>query len=181
MKRIKNSSIILSVLIISVLFISSALGQSRTSGMETVKDEISGTSIDKPAGWIHSYTEQSPGKKALYIRNNTENPEESINILVFAQAAQSKNVSEYAKKLINQYSKAYKTFDLKEKEAVLINDTPFASFLIVYDFEGIKYKMNSIFTVQDGKVYQINIIASDKVYDSEIELINKITGSFKIN
>jgi len=179
MQRIKRLSLILcSIALFSFLF-TNAYGQTESQKTQIIKDDAFGISIDKPADWIHSYNEQGAGNRVLYLRNNTEDASKAVSILVFAKKSQSKNVSEYAKKLINQYAKTYKKFNLAEKSAVLINDVPFASFLIIYEFEGISYKMNSVFTLQNDKIYQINVIASRYVFDSEKELINKIVNFLK--
>ncbi|MCP4724579.1 MAG: hypothetical protein GY863_06070 [bacterium] len=180
MQRIKRFSQVLFSIALFSLLLTNAYGQTESQRTQIIKDEAFGISIDKPADWIHSYSDQGAGNRALYIRNNTEDAAKAVSILVFAKKPESKNVSEYAKKLINQYAKTYKKFDLSEKSAVLINDIPFASFLIIYEFEGITYKMNSVFTLQNDKIYQINVIASRYVYDSEKELINRIISSLKI-
>ncbi|MFC1565070.1 hypothetical protein ACFL6G_09050 [candidate division KSB1 bacterium] len=177
-KRI--SQISCSIILVS-LILTNAYGQVEFTMSEKIKDNISGFSIKKPVRWLDTFKNQGSDQRTLILSSNSENSGSAVNILVFAQKPQSKNVGEYAKKLIGQYAKTYKEFELTEKKAILLNDIPFSSFLIEYEFDGVKYKMNSIFTLQNDKIYQINIIAPAEIYDNEINVINRVISTFEIS
>lgn len=153
---------------------------SQDSDYEILVNEKKGFSIEKPDKWVRS-DDDTPGKSVMILQGpGIDNFVTSMTFIV--ENAVSKTPNEHATNLVTQYTKTYKKLEITDesRDPILVNGLTFSSFIIKMNFDGIDYKMRTIFTFKNDKVYQINVIAPERKYDQDIETINKMLKTFKI-
>ncbi len=171
MKCIKISLI---AAILIILSIGSAFTQQKK-----IVDETRGFSLEKPANW-ESSNQLSPGGAYFQLKSPGMITEKVVIVTVIVQESGEPDVGKHAAKLIKQYKLVYKDMKISEEKAIVLNDVLFATFTAEYKFNGMDYKMDTIYAMKNGKVYQINAIIPVDVYDNKIEAVNGIVNSFKI-
>ena len=99
--------------------------------------------------------------------------------IITADAA-VKSIGEYTQILMSSYIQLFKTFDLESRDTLRINDVKFGSFVIKGNLEEKTYRMNTVYTIHDERLYHINALAPVQRYENDKAVMDQIIFSFKI-
>ena len=99
---------------------------------------------------------------------------------IIASDAAGKSIAQYTQNLLASYIQLFKTFDLESRDTLRINEIKFGSMVIKGDLEGKTYRMNTVYTIHNGRLYQINALAPVQRYENDKAVMEQIISSFKI-
>lgn len=147
---------------------------------EQYVEENDGYSITKPVDWIAEKRTEPDGRTYLELTSPVDAAGHEANVSIIASDAAGKSIDQYTRDLLASYIQLFKTFELETRDTLRINDIKFGSFIIRGDLEGKTYIMNTIFTIHNGRLYQINALAPVQRYENDKAVMDQIISSFKI-
>ena len=154
--------------------------QSLPAGFELQVDEDNGYTVIKPVAWTASRRTEPDGKKFLVFTSpkNEEGLESNVSVIV--SDTLNKTIGEYTKDLLSSYIQLFKKFDLETRDTVRINDIKFGDFLIKFDMEERTFRMRTVYTIHNRRLYQINAIAPVQLYEKDTPVMDEIIASLTI-
>jgi len=105
---------------------------------------------------------------------------QKVQASIIVSPFKGKSPEAYIKNLLYSYTMNFKKFLLESKEEIIINSVSFASFIIQHTMKGIDYTTQTVFTIQESIVYQINAVAENEHFTRNSALIEKIIKTFRI-
>lgn len=148
-------------------------------GFELVVSEDKGFSLLKPVDW-KSDTRIDEGGKSYFVLSSPVNSggfEASVSVVTDST---NKTIGQYTNDLLTSYIQLFQTFDLENRDTLTINDILFGSFVLKYDLEGRTYRMRTVYTIHEGRLYHINALAPIERFDGDQEVMDKIIASFVV-
>ena len=154
--------------------------QDLPEGFERYFEENNWYSIIKPVDWTAEKRIEPDGRTYLALTSPVDASGHEANVSIIASDAAEKSIDQYTQNLLASYIQLFKTFDLESRDTLRINEIKFGSFIIRGDLEGKTYLMNTVYTIHNGRLYQINALAPVQRYENDKEVMDQIISSFKI-
>lgn len=150
-------------------------------GFELYTDESNGFSVIKPSDWtsVNRYNEESKQNIFVLTSPSDEAGNESY-VWVIVSDSTDKTIGGYTNDLLTSYIELFQSFDLEERDTLTINDVLFGTFTLKYDLEGRTDRMNTVYTIHEKILYQLNAVSPAEHYANDKEVMDTIIKSFVI-
>lgn len=154
--------------------------QDLPENFELYIEENDAYSVVKPVDWNAEKRTEPDGRTYLVLTSPDDASGHESNVSIITADAAGKSIGEYTQILMSSYIQLFKTFDLESRDTLRINDVKFGSFVIKGNLERKTYRMNTVYTIRDGRLYQINALAPGQRYENDKAVMDQIISSFKI-
>lgn len=146
------------------------------------ENNLYGFSLRYPATW--SYKENQDGAAAIFMTPN-ENPldtfRENVNIVIQDIPRQSPTLREYTKRAIFQLQVVFgQGLIILESKPAIIDGRAAHRFVFLSRIDNVDFRTMCMWTLAEGKAYQITYTALNAQYDKYIGQVKRLVRSFKI-
>ncbi|MFC1554806.1 hypothetical protein ACFL7D_09245 [candidate division KSB1 bacterium] len=150
-------------------------------GFQLITNLEKGFSIVKPVNWIAANQTDDPSGKTYVAFKSPEDAENKVgNLSIIAGDETPLTKDEYLRSLINNYGELFKKFNLELTDTLTIHGELFGTFVLSAELNNEPYRMRTVYTIIDKKLYQINAMSPITRYTNDEAAFEVMINSFKI-